>query len=582
MSVAELVPSWKAMPDPDGEIIRVASLRGRTYKLRSSKAWGIDLASVMTARGIDGDHEVFLRPNLRRDMPDPSILKDMDEAAVVMAHAIVADKRILVFGDYDVDGASSVAVIVRWARELGREIDFYIPDRITEGYGPSARALQAAKANDYDLVIFVDCGTAANELIDDLHPTVIIVDHHRPQGDLPRVSALVNPHREDCTSGLGMLCAAALCFLFVTATQRHLRGKGFFSERPEPRLTDILDIVALATVSDVVPLVGPSRLFVAKGMEVMQSRPSPGVSALISTASVTEISSNRIGFALGPRINAGGRVGGGSGLEDGALGVYLLTARDVASAMPIASRLNSMNGERQTVEKAALEQAFEQAEKQVAEGTRIITVFDASWHPGIVGIVAGRVKERHNMPAIVGSLTDGVIKGSGRSVPGFDLGGIVIDARKRGLLVSGGGHSMACGIGCKPEDWAAFVRFVNQRATWVEEPVVVDCRVDAGELASDVISELSSLQPLGQGMPPVSAFIENFRVREVKMFSNGHVRLVSYQRGLEAIWWRAEENGVAETLMALTGKTVSVIGTPELNIWNDRVTVQIVLQDLVP
>lgn len=582
MSVAELVPSWKAMPDPDGEIVRVASLRGRTYRLRSSKASGVDIASVMTARGIDGDPEVFLRPNLRRDMPDPSILKDMDEAAFRMAQAIVDRKRILVFGDYDVDGASSVAVIIRWARDLDRDIDFYIPDRITEGYGPSLRAFQAAKINNYDLIIFVDCGTAAAELIDDLQPTVIIVDHHRPQGDLPRVSAVVNPHREDCPSGLGMLCAAALAFLFVTATQRLLRAKGFFSDRPEPRLADLLDIVALATVSDVVPLVGPSRLFVSKGIGIMQTRPSPGVAALISVASVTEISSNRIGFALGPRINAGGRVGGGSGREDGALGVYLLTARDNAAAMPIAARLNAMNGERQTVEKAALEQAFDQAEKQVAEGARIVTVFDPSWHPGIVGIVAGRVRERLNVPAVVGSLIEGMIKGSGRSVPGFDLGGIVIDARKRGILASGGGHSMACGIGCTPENWADFVSFVNEKASWSEEPVVVDAKIDAGELFADTVRELSSLEPLGQGMPQVSAMIDNFRVREVKTFSDGHVRLVSYQRGVEAVWWRAKESGVYDSLMALTGKTVTLVGSPRLNIWNDRVTVQIDVQDLVP
>ena len=581
MSVAELVPSWKAMPDPDGEIIRVNSIRGRTYQLRSSKAFGIDLTSIMLARGIEGDHNIFLNPSLRRDMPDPSILIGMDNAAAVMAHAVMAHRRILVFGDYDVDGASSVSVIIRWARDIGQEIDFYIPDRIIEGYGPSTRALQASKANDYDLVIFVDCGTASNELIDDLLPTVIIIDHHRPQGVLPRVSALVNPHREDCTSGLGMLCAASLCFLFVTATQRVLRNKGFFSRNPEPKLSYLLDIVALATVSDVVPLVGPSRLFVSKGIEIMQSHPSPGVSALISVASVNQISSNRIGFALGPRINAGGRIGAGSGMEDGALGVSLLTARDISSAMPIASRLNSMNGERQSVEKTALEQAFERAEVQVAAGARIVTVFDKSWHPGIVGIVAGRIKERFNLPAIVGSTLDGIIKASGRSIPGFDLGGIVIDALKRGLIVSGGGHSMACGIGCKIEEWESFVIFLNNKATWIEQPFVVDCKIDISALDFETVSALSKLEPLGQGMPAVSAFIENFRIREVRKFSNGHIKLISYQPGVEAVWWRAEEGGVDHKLMALSGKTVSLIGTPEVKCWNNRKSIQIVIQDLV-
>ena len=351
MSIAELVPRWPGLPDPTGETINAPSLRGRLYRWRGSDR-SLDLDAILSTRGIGADEvEAFLRPKLARHMPSPMLLEGMRAASSRIALAVMRRERILVFGDYDVDGATSTALMVRWLRSVGHDARYYIPDRMADGYGPSEGALASADVSACDLLITVDCGTASAALLEGLDCDVVVIDHHRPQGDLPNVVAVVNPHREDCSSGLGMLCACALVFLTVVQAQRQLADMGFDPTKL-PRLKSFLDLVALATVADVVPLVGPSRLFVSAGLAVMREAPSPGIAALISVAGVDEITSGKMGFALGPRINAGGRVGGGSGRADGALGVELLLSSDVEQAAPIAQRLNELNRQRQEVEGA--------------------------------------------------------------------------------------------------------------------------------------------------------------------------------------------------------------------------------------
>jgi len=578
MSIAELVPSWKGLPPPSGSIIEGTSFKKRRYRLRKDDV-RFGLEGIATARGIENIDE-FARPTLAA-LPDPSLLRDMDEGAVRLARAVERREKILVFGDYDVDGASSTSVMIRFVDLVGHRADHFIPDRVEHGYGPSQMAFDLCRPNDYDLVIFVDCGTASAELLDDLTCDVIVVDHHKQQGVLPAVVACINPHREDDDSGLGMMCAAGLAFMLCVATRRTMRARGMFDGKPQPDVRELLDIAALATVADVVPLVGASRLIVSAGLDVMSKKPSVGVAALMAVAGVNEPSSGRIGFALGPRINAAGRVGKGVDGEGGALGVELLTCRDPHRASEIASRLNSLNAERQEVEKGVLLAAMEDAERQVANGARIIGVWSEEWHPGVVGIVAGRIRERFDLPALVGACEKGMIKASGRSVPGLDLGALIVEARACGRLAGGGGHAMACGLSVVREGWDDLMAFLSRKASWQPEPLIVDCRADAGSLSMDDVTSLERLQPVGQGNPSANVVIEGFRISQIRKFGNGHVRLLSDRRDMEALFWRAEDEGLMERLEALVGSTVSLVGVPRVDEWQGRRKVSVDCSDVI-
>lgn len=583
MSVAELVPRWPSLPDPEGDVLNGASLRGRLYRLRSRQDVSLEANEIIAARGFKDNHEVFLRPNLSRDMPSPQLLADMIPAAHRLARAVRKKEKVVVFGDYDVDGASSSALIAKWFKGLGVDASMYIPDRLTEGYGPSVKAVERALANGADLMICVDCGTASAEVLEDAQADVVVIDHHKQQGDLPQVVAVVNPHRNDCTSGLGMLCATALAFLVVTAATRKLYDDGDLPENAPP-LRSLLDLVALATVADVVPLVGPSRLFVSKGLEVMAKSPSVGISALMSVSGVQEVSAGKIGFALGPRVNAGGRVGEGSLSEDGALGARLLATEDEIEAASLAARLDAMNKERQEVEKTCLEEAIAMGDEQAATGVSIITVFGKGWHPGVVGIVAGRLRERFDMPALVGALDGGVIKGSGRSIAGFDLGAVIVEAKKRGLLETGGGHAMACGFGCRADAWADFEKYARRRAEWKPEPLTIDCMVGADKVSMEGIESLNLLEPVGQGNPSVKAAISGMTVKSVQQLRGGHVKInLAHAYGMiEGLWWRARDEGYEETLLGMTGVSVIAVGAPKVDEWQGRRKISLELSDIIP
>lgn len=578
MSIAELVPAWPGLPQPSGRNLGGKSLKERVYRLRSSYS-DLSLDSVLQSRGVI-DKEGFSNPSLS-SLPDPSSLKDMDEAAVRFAQAVENKEKVLVFGDYDVDGACSSAIIVRFAKMLGFDIDYYIPDRMKEGYGPSEAAFKNSSIHDYDLVIFVDCGTASPDLISSLSSDVIIIDHHQPLDLLPSVVACVNPHRKDDQSGLGMLCAAGVCFMFAVAVRRTLRARGFFKNNSIPDVRKLLDLAALATVADVVPLVGVSRLLVANGLKTMSDDPCEGMSALMSVSGVKEPTAGRIGFALGPRINAGGRVGMGSTSEEGALGARLLICDDHKEAVELATRLDVMNGERQQVQESALEQAMEQAENQIENGARIICVWGSSWHAGVVGIVAGRVRERFNCPAIVGSESEGIIKASGRSVPGFDLGALIAESRATGKLIAGGGHAMACGLSCEKSKWDDLRAFLDKHAIWEAQPLVVDCMADARKIKLDDISNLDRIQPTGQGNPSVVSLFYNFHVSRVLGFGKNHVRLLNDRSDMEAIFWRAGEDGFDEKLNSLIGNTIGLIGSAGINEWNGISKISITAEDVL-
>ncbi|MFZ3481747.1 single-stranded-DNA-specific exonuclease RecJ [Sphingomonas sp. 3-13AW] len=564
------------------------SVRERTYRLRAGEAKGAAIADVMEVRGLLDDAERFLNPRIDRDMPDPSILKDMNKAADRIADAVRHGEKIVVFGDYDVDGACATSIMGRWLRQVGGNFSIYIPDRMKEGYGPSSPVFKRIVDEGVDVILCVDCGTAAVDPIAEATEAgvdVVVVDHHKPPvGDLPPAIAIVNAHQADCTSGLTMLCAGALAFMLCVAVQRELRRRGFFEARPEPKLRDLMDAVALCTVADIVPLIGPSRLFVARGLDVIAKSPSVGMAALLKVSDCKDLNARALGFALGPRINAGGRLGGGTIDADGALGANLLLCDDPQEAERLAKKINEMNVERQAIQAGCVEEAVVQARRQVEEGCRAIVVCGKGWHPGVVGIVAGRLKEMFNRPAIVAGFDGKVYKGSGRSVPGFDLGDVVIEARNRGILASGGGHTMACGVGCLQERWDEFREFLEKRTIYKPEAIAIDLEIPGDRLNVDEIETLSQLQPVGMGMPDVEIAVSECTVSSVRTLSEGkHVKLTlkSGTKVVEALWWNALSDGYVEKLMDLSGRRVVAIGRPDVNEFRGSKTPQLILSDVI-
>ncbi len=398
---------------------------------------------VLAARGVLPETaEAFLNPTLRALMPDPSVLAGMDAAAGRLARAAAGAERIAVFGDYDVDGAASVALIRAWLAMLGRDSTPYVPDRIDEGYGPNVPAMRAL-ARDHDLILCVDCGTLSHEPVAAaraLGADVIIADHHLAGETLPDATAVVNPNRHDDDSGLGQLCAAGVVFLLLVAANRELRRQGWFRQRTEPDLMALLDLVAVATVADVAPLTGLNRALVRQGLGVLARRGRPGLAALADVAGLSAPPTSwDLGFALGPRINAGGRVG------EAGLGERLLTTACPHEAAAIAESLDRLNRERREIEAAVLEAAIAQVEAR-DPAAPMVWAAGEGWHPGVVGIVAGRLKDRFNRPAVVIGLEGGEGKGSGRSVPGVDIGSAVAALARDGALLKGGGHLMAAGL----------------------------------------------------------------------------------------------------------------------------------------
>ncbi|KGM31605.1 single-stranded-DNA-specific exonuclease RecJ, partial [Inquilinus limosus] len=383
------------------------------------------VARVLAARGVGlDDAPAFLNPTLRALLPDPSVLRDMDRAAARIARAVTAGEGIAVFGDYDVDGATSTALLVRYLRALGIEPQIHIPDRIAEGYGPNAQALEKLRAGGAGLVVTVDCGTTAFDALEGAAGLdVVVIDHHTAEPRLPKVAAVVNPNRLDQDPGLGQLAACGVTFLALVALNRALRQAGVFANRTEPDLLALLDLVALGTICDVVPLTGLNRALVGQGLKVMAQRRNTGLAALADVARVTEtVDAYHAGYILGPRINAGGRIGRAD------LGARLLATEDRAEAARIAALLDEHNVDRKTVEAEVMAAAIAQVE--AAEAGPVILVAGEGWHPGVVGIVAGRLRERYGRPSCVVGFEGGIGKASGRSVPGVDLGAAVIAARQ--------------------------------------------------------------------------------------------------------------------------------------------------------
>jgi single-stranded-DNA-specific exonuclease len=576
------------------------SLSGRRWLWRTGEervaagiAQKLDLPEIvsrlLSARGIGIEAAAtFLEPTLRVLLPDPSTMADMDVAADRLADAVRLGQTVAVYGDYDVDGACSAALMVGFLRALGCRVLHHVPDRIKEGYGPNAPALLSLVAAGARLIVCVDCGTAAASALSAVvgQAEVIVLDHHKAEGPPPTILATVNPNRLDDSSGLGMLCAAGVAFLTVIATVRALRRLGHFAAGAEPDLMGLLDLVALATVCDVMPLTGVNRAFVCQGLKVMARRGRPGIAALLDvTQARDKLNAGTCGYALGPRINAGGRI------SEADLGLRLLLAQDRLEALTLAERLEAVNRTRQDVEAGIMEAAMFAAEAQVAAGRAAVLVTGQGWHPGVVGIVAGRIKERFNRPACVAGFTDGLGKGSGRSIPGVDLGAAVIAARQAGLLVTGGGHAMAAGFSLRAEHVSAFHAFLEERlAAASAMPSAADLIVE-GTLAvsgatTEVARHLERLAPFGAGNEEPTLVLHRARIVRADRVGReaGSIRAFVEGEGggprLKAMMFRAREGALANALLARAEAVpLHLAGHLRAEEWNGSVNPTFVISD---
>ncbi len=512
---------------------------------------------LMLARGCPADALAEHRnPTIRAFMPDPSIFRDMDRAAARLANAVQSGERVTIFGDYDVDGATSAALLVRLLRDLGLEAGSYIPDRLLEGYGPSGDALVALKASGSTLVVTVDCGAQAFDALAAAKAAgldVIVVDHHQCSTALPEALALVNPNRLDEGEGaqFGLLAAVGMAWLLGAALVRELRGRGWFATRREPKLLELLDIVALGTVADVAKLRGLNRAFVAQGLKVMAGRQNIGLDALINASRLKSAPScTDLGFALGPRINAGGRVGKSD------LGVRLLTTQDPAEAREIADELDALNTERRAIEASVQAEAEELALRQANRAVAVVA--GKGWHPGVIGIVAGRIKEKIGRPAIVIALDSGVGKGSGRSVTGVDLGAAVLAAKDMGLLAAGGGHAMAAGLTVDEDRVEAFADFMHDRLegdvarATADRALLLDVLVAPGGLTPHLVDTLESGGPYGTGWPAPRVATGPVRVIRADLVGTDHVRtqvVGEDGRGFKAMAFRQASTDLGQALL---------------------------------
>ena len=547
------------------------------------------VTQLLLSRGVaSNDLERHRNPTLRAFLPDPSIFRDMDSAAERLAQAVLSGETITIYGDYDVDGATSAALLIRLLRALGVHAHYYIPDRLLEGYGPSGAALVELAKQGSSLIVTVDCGAMAFEALEmarDAGIDVIVVDHHKCAHELPHAAALVNPNRLDeapDAAAHGNLAAVGVAFLLAIALTRTLRLRGFFKDRSEPDLMGLLDLVALGTVADVAALHGLNRAFVAQGLKIMARRDNIGMSALIDASRLKRAPiCSDLGFALGPRINAGGRVG------ESTLGVRLLTTQDPEEAKAISAQLSALNEERRAIE-AEVQEA---AEAQIASqhNRAVIVVSGDGWHPGVIGIVAGRIKEKTGKPSIVIASDGGQGKGSGRSIPGVDLGAAIIAARAEGLLVAGGGHAMAAGLTIDTDKLDLFGAWMDERLSAAvakaeaSQSLKLDLAVAARGLTPELVEHLEQAGPYGVGWPGPKIAVGPVHVIKADIVGTDHLRLIAGGPdggSFKAIAFRAAESDMGQALLhGAKGRKVWLAGRAKIDDWGARPAAELHLED---
>lgn len=565
--------------------------RGGNMDIGQGDAGSADdiVTQLLLSRGVPpADIDRHRQPTMRAFLPDPSIFRDMESAADRIAQAVLTQETVTIYGDYDVDGATSSALMIRLMRMLGAQAEYYIPDRLLEGYGPSGAALVKLAEKGSSLIVTVDCGAMAFEALEMAHNVgvdVIVVDHHKCAHELPKTVALVNPNRldeDDEAAAHGHLAAVGVAFLLAIAVVRTLRQRGFFKNRGEPDLMSLLDLVALGTVADVAALHGLNRAFVAQGLKVMARRQNVGMAALTDASRLKRAPvCSDLGFALGPRINAGGRVG------ESTLGVRLLTTEDADEARAIAGQLSALNEDRRAIE-ASVQEA---AEAQIAaqHNRAVIVVSGNDWHPGVIGIVAGRIKEKTGKPTIVIASDASNGKGSGRSIPGVDLGAAIIAARSEGLLIAGGGHAMAAGLTIAADAQDAFAQWIDAKLNvavgqaQASRTLKLDLAVAAGGLTPELVTRMDDAGPYGMSWPGPKLAVGPVHLIKADIVGVDHLRLIVGSpdgRSMKAIAFRAAETELGQALLhGAKGRRLWLAGRAKIDDWNATPAAELHLED---
>lgn len=593
-------PARKALPDGPPAAL---SAGGRRWRLIEADARRVQsllpavggsdlLARLLAIRGVDAAGAPgYLAPTLREFFPDPSSFADMDKAAGIVLDAIQDGRKVVVFADYDVDGGTSSAILARYFAAWGRDLGLYVPDRLEEGYGPSPAAFRLLKAQGAELVITVDCGAAAVQALDEadnIGLPIVVIDHHLMSGTVPKTAALVNPNRPDCNSGQGHLAAAGVVFVFVAAMNRLAREKGIAPPAGLPDILPLLDLCALGTLCDMAPLTGVNRAFVRQGLSMMARDQNPGLRALADVSGIGKIETvYHATFLLGPRLNAGGRVG------DPWLAAKLLASDDRAEVIALAERLHALNDERKALEGAILDSATAQCERALAAqpDRGVLIAAGEGWHPGVIGIVAGRLKDRFHLPSIVIGWGEGlgpVAKGSGRSVKGVNLGAAIAEAAREGLILSGGGHAMAGGLSLNPDQLAGFEAWMleHMSAFAAERDAALDMDIDSvlapGAATPQLVNAIATLGPFGVGAPEPVFMLKDVCITGIRRIGVNHLRFTAEDSSgrLESIAWRADGTPIGDVLRR--GGRVDLAGRLKVDTWNGRERVQLETLDVTP
>ncbi len=553
--------------------------------------FGLDpqLARILSARGVSPNDAIsYLQPKLRDALPDPYILKDMERAASRLADAVLNNEPIGVFGDYDVDGTTAAAVLYRYFAALGVRLSVYLPDRISEGYGPSADAFRSLMQEGANLIVTVDCGAAAHDAIGEAASgaaEIIVLDHHLMNGAPPASAyATVNPNRPDDVSGLNNLSAAGVAYLTVVALNRRLRGEGFFETRPEPNLISLLDLTALGLVCDVMAMTGLARVFVSQGLKVLDAGHNAGLAVLGERAGAKGRSTTyHLGFLLGPRINAAGRIG------HARLAFELLTTEDTNRARELAEKLHLLNAERQAIEAAVQDEALKQIAAENLDKDEIIVVAGAGWHPGVIGIVAGRIKEKFDRPAIVIGIDNGIGKGSGRSIAGVDLGSAVAAANENDLLVNGGGHAIAAGLTISENAIEEFRDYLNRELSddvvraRANRKFAADAVIDARAVSKSFADLVAQAGPFGVENPEPVFVLSDMRVAQARVVGANHLSLTLENHAGErvrAIAFRAEGERLGAVIRG--SERIHAAGKVRADDWRGGDAGQLQIEDAAP
>ncbi len=549
------------------------------------------LASIMTARGITLETvDAFLNPKLKSSLPNPFDFKDMEKGVDRIIEAIKHQEKIAIFGDYDVDGITSSSVLYSFLTDIGIEnIELYIPDREDDGYGPNKKVFRGFKEKGVNLVITVDCGITAFDVLEDAKSIgldVIVIDHHEAEAKLPPAAAVIDPKRLDEDTIHTYYAAVGVVFLFIVGLNKKLREAKFYQNVAEPNMMKYLDLVALGTVCDVVPLVHSNRAYVHTGLQIINQRNNIGLKKLADVSGIkTKVDSFHLGYILGPRINAGGRVGKAE------TGAKLLLAKDDVSAEVLAEKLNNFNITRKDIEHEILMEALDQLEPIIDDEKHLIFLAEKNWHTGVMGIIAGRLKEKYNLPVCIGTIDeDGWINGSGRSVEGVDLGRAIINAKEKGILKEGGGHSMAAGFTCHVDNKEDFARFIRENIKsqvgdkGIQKQVPVDAVIDTGAVNIRLAEQLEQLMPYGMCNEEPTFILMNARLSKAQNFGKGHIRCFfqgSNGKSINVVAFNMSDTSIGRTLNDHLGEVFHLLGKVRINNWQGKKSIQFFLEDAV-